>query len=353
MDHLLQNAAIQFKNKRPFVLYKKPFSNQMVGMFQQDTTCYTTSEFTEQGFVFCSFDGSNAILIPKNKSKLFVETISTVDQKKTNNQLVEASNTNKSDYIQKIEHAIARIHQHEFTKIVLSRKAVFKLNTYDVFDLYSKMIDLYPEAFAYCWFHPQVGLWMGAFSERLLKIENQQFETMSVAGTQKNNPPYPIVWHEKEKDEQQIVTNYIIENLKNEVNTIEVQNPITLKAGNLLHLKTTISGTIKNESALHHWINILHPTPAVCGFPKEQAKKYVSLHENYNRAFYSGFLGEINFNSINNQQDTDLFVNLRCMQLQDNQAILYVGGGITKDSNPEKEWEETQNKLETMKRIFI
>jgi isochorismate synthase len=94
-------------------------------------------------------------------------------------------------------------------------------------------------------------------------------------------------------------------------------------------------------------IQLLHPTPAVCGLPKEQSKAFILENENYDRTFYTGFLGELNM-----ENKTDLFVNLRCMEICESQANLFMGCGITKDSIPEKEWEESINKSFTMKRVL-
>ena len=91
----------------------------------------------------------------------------------------------------------------------------------------------------------------------------------------------------------------------------------------------------------------MHPTPAVCGLPKQSAKDFILQNENYNRDFYTGFLGEINI-----LNKTDLFVNLRCIQIVDNIAYIYIGCGITKDSIPDKEFLETVNKSITMKRVI-
>ena len=98
---------------------------------------------------------------------------------------------------------------------------------------------------------------------------------------------------------------------------------------------------------LKNLLNTLHPTPAVCGLPKEAAKFFILQNEKYDRTYYSGFLGE-----INDDFDTELFVNLRCAKIEKNVAQIYVGGGITKESNPEKEWSETHLKTNTIKSIL-
>ena len=112
----------------------------------------------------------------------------------------------------------------------------------------------------------------------------------------------------------------------------------------------------------------LHPTPAVCGRPLEIAKQFILNNEDYNRDFYTGFLGELNFekaqsrnrnrrNIENNayasiKKTTSLYVNLRCMQLKRNEIDIYVGGGITEDSNAESEWQETVEKTSTIKKVL-
>ena len=81
--------------------------------------------------------------------------------------------------------------------------------------------------------------------------------------------------------------------------------------------------------------------------PLEPALKFLKEHEGYDRQYYAGYLGPVNFNN-----QTNLFVNLRCMQLQDQTAILYAGAGITVDSDPHEEWIETEMKLNTLLKVI-
>ena len=100
-------------------------------------------------------------------------------------------------------------------------------------------------------------------------------------------------------------------------------------------------------------IRALHPTPAVCGLPRENAKQFILENEQYNRSFYTGFLGELNFQKNKTvSESSSLFVNLRCMNIIDKKVSIFVGGGITKDSNAKKEWEETVSKSKVMKRVL-
>lgn len=135
-----------------------------------------------------------------------------------------------------------------------------------------------------------------------------------------------------------------------------------------MHLRSKISGVLNPENGLRVIIQKLHPTPAVCGLPKDVTFRFILDNEAYNREFYTGFFGELNLkqsktrntnrrNVENNayasvKNVSHLFVNLRCLQIKDNQALIYVGGGITKDSDPELEWEETVAKSKTVKNLL-
>ena len=197
------------------------------------------------------------------------------------------------------------------------------------------------------WVHPRVGLWMGASPERLISISQNKFKTMALAGTQRYINSINVIWKEKECQEQQFVTDYILENIKLSINAIQVSEAYTVQAGNLLHIRTDISGELKSCSSLDNLVASLHPTPAVCGLPQKNAVKFISENETYDRSYYTGYLGELNI-----ENNVNLFVNLRCIQLINNTASIYIGGGITKDSNAKNEWKETVSKAEVMKKVL-
>ncbi|HLV50467.1 MAG TPA: chorismate-binding protein, partial [Flavobacterium sp.] len=102
-----------------------------------------------------------------------------------------------------------------------------------------------------------------------------------------------------------------------------------------------------NDFDVKNLIQNLHPTPAVCGLPKKEAFDFIWENEGYNREFYTGFIG------IEKENMKDYFVNLRCAQIFQNQIQIYVGGGITAESNPEKEWEETELKSGTIGNALV
>ncbi len=81
--------------------------------------------------------------------------------------------------------------------------------------------------------------------------------------------------------------------------------------------------------------------------PQKEAQAYIDQHEGHDRSLYSGFLGECKTDG-----EVQLFVNLRCMQIMENELDLFIGGGITADSEPEEEWKETEQKATILKRFL-
>ncbi len=91
----------------------------------------------------------------------------------------------------------------------------------------------------------------------------------------------------------------------------------------------------------------LHPTPAVCGLPKEKAYRFIQENEGYDRQYYSGFIGW-----LEPEGKSDLYVNLRCMNILSDRLVLYAGSGLLLSSEPESEWQETEAKMQTMRRLL-
>lgn len=365
------------RNLLPWVVYRRPNQTTVKALLQRTDVLHYASTFKESGFVFAPFKDaiSNTVIIPLSDSE--VQTYSTllkqVDTEKkyiSANETVFYSGIDKSKHINLISKAKDAICKGELEKVVLSRKQHITYNqNKSPLTIFKKLVKEYPTAFVYCWFHPKVGLWLGATPEGLLSMNRNNLKTMSLAGTQKYLGSLEVSWGAKEIEEQQLVTESIIKNLTPITKMLKTTPVQSHRAGSLIHLKTKIEATIEvDRTSLIQIINALHPTPAVCGLPKTVAKKFILENENYDRTYYTGYLGELNI-PIERQRPTHkknvenlayrslgrqshLYVNLRCMQITKEGAQVYVGGGITGASKPEAEWEETVNKLQTMVRVL-
>ena len=363
----LDQIKVQFRKGLPFVAYRKPNEGEVKVIFQNDPELHKITDYTESGFVFAPFAGSGpAVLIRKDEA--FEEAFE-LELEHTGNPIFPTldQDSDKDFYLKLIERAINSIDSGNLKKVVLSRSIEVETSK-TPFVLFSDLLNQYPKAFCYIWFHPKVGLWLGATPEIFLETENNTFRTMSLAGTQLHRVGKTPIWKEKELEEQEMVTQFIHNSLEDMVSSLEVSEAMSFKAGNLWHIKTSVSGNM-NNSRLEEIIGALHPTPAVCGLPKNAAKEFILENENYERQFYTGFLGELNYkedisrpSTRRNQENrayrtiknrTSLFVNLRCMQILGNTVKVYVGGGITSRSVPEKEWQETKDKSSTMLNIVL
>ena len=203
-------------------------------------------------------------------------------------------------------------------------------------------------------FVPGEGLWAGASPELLLFRDETLFKTQAVAGTKAlaaGQPVAEVTWGQKEIEEQAMVSRYIVNCFKKiRLREFKETGPQTIKTGKLAHLRTTYEVDhcmLRYEDLADHMLELLHPTSAVCGMPMERAQDFINTHEPHDRSFFSGFLGPVNFNG-----STNLFVNLRCMKISRQKARLYAGAGITSGSDPDKEWQETELKMNTLTDLF-
>lgn len=271
------------------------------------------------------------------------------------NSSTQISTTSKDFFLRLVNNGIHEIELRSFEKVVLSRTKTIDLQSeFDISEAFQKLCKLYANALITFISIPEIGSWLGASPELLVSVEGKRtFKTTALAGTQ----PYSeginlkaVAWTQKDIEEQALVERYIISCFKKiRLREYDEHGPRTIVAGNLMHLKSdfTVNMEATNFPKLGSvMLQLLHPTSAVCGVPLDTSLEFIHKHEGYDRQFYSGYLGPVNFH-----ERIDIFVNLRCLQLLPDKAILYAGAGITQDSVPEKEWEETELKLNTLLKV--
>lgn len=342
----------------PFVAYRKPGEEKVFAWLQHTDDIFIKKSYTESGFVFAPFDTTEKVVFFSENncdfiSKILVDEDLKISSIDLGDVFYNSKNQKfKHNHIALIEQGVNAIHSGSVEKVVLSRKEVCEVEKgLDCILIYKRLLHLYKNAFVYVWFHPKVGIWIGATPEQLVRCEYNEISTMALAGTLAYDPKVKPNWTPKEMKEQQIVTDFIVDQLREIVSDIKVSEVYTARAGNLQHLKTDITAGLAKGKSIKDIIHKLHPTPAVCGLPMREAKAFIDKEEGYSRKYYTGFLGEVNIDK-EHFIGSDIYVNLRCMELEKNKAIIYVGGGITKDSDPVKEWEETVRKTMTMKKVL-
>ncbi len=254
--------------------------------------------------------------------------------------------TSKKQFTDLVKKIITQIKSGEFKKIVAARiLAIDKPSAFDPIAFFEILCRQYDKAFVSLTYIPGVGLWIGASPEVLVSETSSKLTTYSLAGTKVIDDSTD--WHAKEFDEQKIVTDFIHKKLSKTVKgEITIKGPVTQEAGRVKHLLSVFSIKHNGKSIWKQVAKAMHPTPAVGGMPQRKAVDFVLQEESFDRAFYAGYLGPVNYNAR-----TDLFVNLRCMEVTDAQLIFYAGCGVTADSNAEKEWQESERKIDVIKSL--
>ncbi|MBJ6145494.1 chorismate-binding protein [Hymenobacter sp. BT559] len=265
----------------------------------------------------------------------------------------------EAEYTALVERGVAAIEARTVGKVVSSRAACRPLPPgFDPLAAFQKLCRQYERAFVSLVSVPGVGTWLGATPEVLAEVTaDGTFCTMALAGTQPLLPglrPQDAIWRQKEIEEQALVSRYIVNCFKQlRLREYQETGPRTTVAGELLHLRTDFEVDLKNVPAPASlgtdMLRLLHPTSAVGGMPRTAALEFLARHEGYDRAYFSGFLGPVNVAAPGVSR---LFVNLRCLQVRADDAILYAGTGLTIDSDPKREWEETEYKMRTVAAVL-
>lgn len=235
-------------------------------------------------------------------------------------------------------------------KLVLSRqKEAPRHPGFSVGQAFRRAVDRYIYSYVYLCHTPVTGTWMGSTPEILLAGGRDGWQTVALAGTQRLvRGQVPLEWDAKNRREQQIVTDYLHAQLRSAGIGARTRGPYPARAGELSHLKTEFHFSLPEGTRLGDVLDLLHPTPAVCGLPKADAYDFILRNEGYDRAYYSGFIGQLDPDG-----DTGLYVNLRCVHIRPASLVFYAGGGILASSVLEDEWRETGDKMRTMGRMFL
>ncbi|KEO74586.1 chorismate-binding protein [Anditalea andensis] len=315
---------------------------------QSDKKCYFLEAHT---YLKIPLDGTideDGFFKKANKSatKESIDKLLRERSGKTGNQIDISSQTS---FLNEVKEGIRLIKNGELIKVVPARNKYLQLKVpLNISGIILSLCSSYPNAFVNFIHSAHIGTWIGASPEILIKTEGSTFSTMALAGTQKAigaNPLKNAAWTQKEIEEQALVSRYIVNCFKKiRLREYEERGPKTVIAGNLLHLRSDFivdmeaTGFPQLGSVM---LDLLHPTSAVCGMPRDKALEFISDHETFDRSLYAGFIGPVNIGN-----ESSLYVNLRTARITDQYAILYAGAGVTEDSDPEKEWEETEMKCD-------
>lgn len=307
------------------------------------------------GFVIAPFIQSEEcpiVILPSDKLIVKSEEFATASiSHPTANSSLFTLHSSHTDYAAAFTRFHDAVTDGRFRKLVLARQKSVRLDAgADVEQMFLSACQMYPRLMIMLFSTPQTGTWLISTPEILIQAKHSPSggwgATMALAGTMPYSEGYAD-WSEKNKGEQHVVEQYIEDTITPLCHDIIKDGPYTMRAGNLQHLRTDFRFRLTDSSALGNLIARLHPTPAVCGLPKSEAKQFVIANEGMERRYYSGFAGPVGING-----ETHLYVSLRCAELFSDHAVLYAGGGIMPDSQCEAEWQETESKMQTIAHVL-
>lgn len=283
------------------------------------------------GLVFFPFDrNQDAIFYPEIKGK-----------KKFEEKIFKRNDAVLSEeYQTTVFLAQDAMRNEDIKKIVVARNEITINKTQSPQNIYENAKNIYPESFV---FMVNVGqeVWIGASPELLLEFENGVVKTVALAGTKLLSEDFS----EKEKEEQLMVEEFIEEKLNFSGFSNIQKEKGELTYADIKHIQTKYQAIGDAEKALT-LLKHLQPTSAVCGLPRDKSFYFLQNYEGMDRSFYSGVTGILKNGKVT------FFVNLRCMRMYENEIELFAGAGITADSSPHDEWQETEHKINTIKKML-
>jgi menaquinone-specific isochorismate synthase len=252
-----------------------------------------------------------------------------------------------------ITHATESMNAGEMQKVVLARIAEIRQpQSIDMDAALDYLAERYPDCYRFL-FEPQAGhAFYGATPELLARVQGHQVATMGLAGSIKRGANADedmalgrqLLHDAKERYEHALVVDEIKRRLEPMTETLHVPSEPTLyKLSNIQHLYTPINGWMREARGVLPLVELLHPTPALGGQPREAAMDFICEAEPAPRGWYAAPVG-----FLDHQLDGAFAVAIRSAVVQDRRAWLYAGAGIVADSQPQKEWDETALKFRPM-----
>lgn len=277
--------------------------------------------------------------------KLTLDEVANYDSD-ANYQLAEswAESTNKDEYIIAVSNLINELKQTN-GKTVISRAIAVNFNK-DIADVAEDYFAANRNTYC-CLIHtPQIGCWLIASPEILIEanFSTRQLQTVALAGTRLAGSKEQ--WDSKNIYEQKMVCDFITQTFNNLNLQYNVSECLSVKTNNIEHIATYVAATLKDINGIPNIADMLSPTPALCGIPRETSIARIADIEKHPRRLYGGYFGFVD------DQQLKAIVTLRCAQLSHNKACIYAGGGITNGSNAELEWEETTLKSQILSNIL-
>ena len=282
------------------------------------------------------------------------------DSKLDSNNLVsvDRDRIQDSEYFKSVVKSVLNsIASDEISKIVVAHTTDIRSATsFRVVESLSNLRQLHPDCYIFSTSNGKGQSFVGASPERLISVQNCQLVTDALAGsaprgsnsTEDLHLANSLLKNRKEKREHQAVKDFTIERLRS-IGLKPQQLPLQiLKLSNIQHLWTPIYAQLPPDIKPLEIVELLHPTPAVAGVSTQAACEKISDYEKFDRSLYAAPLGW-----VDSEGNCEFIVGIRSALIDGNRARLYAGAGIVSGSNPDKEFDEVQLKIQSLLKALV
>lgn len=263
---------------------------------------------------------------------------------------------NPNEYMRSVEKAVAQCNDGQLDKVVLSR--ALQVDTEHPIKLesfLSTLLQQNPGGYTFCSKITDSGCTrlIGSSPELLISKKGQYICSNPLAGSRRRstdeneNEALSESLRQSDKDlhEHAVVVDAVEKSLAPYCSNLYVpMMPSVIKTRAMLHLSTLIEGTaISPEMNVLKLASQLHPTPAVCGYPKHDANDFIDEAEPFDRGYFTGLIGWCDARG-----NGEWVVVIRCAEVQEKSLKVFAGAGIVDGSHPLSELQETGNKMRTI-----
>jgi isochorismate synthase len=264
------------------------------------------------------------------------------------------------DYSEAVAGAAERIRVGSLRKVVLARTLLVDAErALDAKQLLWRLRAVDPDCYAFASpepppdLAPPGGILVGASPELLVARRGREVRATPLAGSAPRFGDFKrdqisarrLVSSEKDREEHEVVVEDVARVLAGYCDGLtRPMEPELMGTANVWHLATPFAGRLHDPSVTAlDLVAALHPTPAVCGTPREEAREALSQLEPIDRGCYAGPVGWVDANG-----DGEWAIALRCAEITGTTARLFAGAGIVADSVPEEELDETEAKFRAL-----
>lgn len=264
----------------------------------------------------------------------------------------QVNEVNPEQWKERVSEMVNLLKAGTMKKVVLARELrVLFEDQVSVEPVLMNLLEEQGESFVFA-FESKGDCFIGASPERLVKKVNQNVFSTCLAGSiargksllEDEQLGNELLGDEKNLNEHQFVVDMIKEAMEKVCQEVRIPSqPQLLKLKHIQHLYSPVVGIADENSSLLQLVNLLHPTPALGGLPKKEAVQSIRTMEDLDRGMYAAPIGWMDF-----EGNGEFAVAIRSGLVQGNEASLFAGCGIVKDSNVDSEYHETNIKFRPM-----